>query len=258
MDKVKTKYESIAIESIKDPALAMRSDVTQESVEDLAKSISQVGLIEPIVVKRNGDSYEVIAGHRRLLACRIAGLAFVPCKIIEVNNEMVETLKVHENLYREDVNVVDEAHFIKNAMDKLKIDVDTMADLIGKSRTYVLDRLRILEFPDFLYNAVKDKKLKFSIALELFKIDNIDVLRQYTEYASLNGVTQEVAREWVRRYKVDSLATNPPTVEEVKQQAEIKDAPILKVKCGICGEELPLREAKIFYCCYECYKKISQ
>lgn len=256
-DEVKVEYKSIAIDSIVDPGLSMRTDITPEGVEDLAKSIRSVGLIEPIVVKRKGDKYEVIAGHRRLLACRMANLLFVPCKVVDVNDEMVETLKIHENLYREEVNVVDEAHFLEKAMKKLNLDVEGMAQLIGKSETYVIERLKILTFPDYLYNALKEKKIKLGIALQLNRIKDDNIRKQYTEYVIENGATEDVVKIWVKQYKIENQETPPPTLEEVQRQSEIKSEPVLMVECGLCGQKLPLRDAKTFYCHYECYKKVT-
>jgi len=257
---VKIEYKSIAIDSIVDPSLSMRSDITPESVEELAKSIRSVGLIEPIVVKRKNDRYEVIAGHRRLLACRLASLLFVPCKVVDVNDEMVETLKIHENLYREDVNVVDEARFLERSMAKLNLDVEHMADLIGKSETYVIERLKILTFPDYLIDALKNKKIKLSVALQLNRIDDERTKKQYTDYVLENGATEDVVRQWVIEYKKYGKTTddgNPPSLEEVQARSEIKNEVVLMVECGICGQKLPLKEAKTFYSHWDCYKKIS-
>lgn len=251
------KYKTISIDLIEDPEITMRSEITHESLEELAKSIKQVGLIEPIVVKKKGDKYEVIAGHRRLLACRIAELFFIPCRVVDVNDEMLETLKVHENLYRQDVNVVEEAHFIDKAMEKLKIDVEKMAELIGKSRTYVQSRLAILNYPDFLYEALKNNKINFSVARKLAQIDDIKTLQQYVEYASDNGITEDVATEWVRRWKTEKLAINGETPQPIETQPEIKNQPVLKVVCGLCGQELALKDAKVFYVHHECYRKVN-
>ena len=251
------KYQNIAIDSIVDPGLSMRSEITQLSVEDLAKSIKQVGLIEPVVVKKVGVSFEVIAGHRRLLACRIANLFFVPCRVVDVNDEMVETLKIHENLYREDVNVIDEAHFIENAMKHLKINIDKMAEVIGKSRVYVQQRLALLSYPDFLYNAIKDSKISFSVGKKLAQIEDIPTLKQYVEYAAQNGVTEDVASEWTRRWKVDKASVPGAPIKTIEEQSEIPQVPVMKVVCGLCQVELPLRDAKTFYCHFDCYKKVS-
>lgn len=252
------KYQNLAIDSIVDPGLSMRSEITQESIEELAKSIKQVGLIEPIVVKKVGTQFEVIAGHRRLLACRVAAIFFVPARVVDVNEEMIETLKIHENLYREDVNVIDEAHFIENAMKHLKIDIDKMAEVIGKSRNYVQSRLALLGYPDFLYNAIKDGTVSFSVGKKLAQIEDIPTLHQYVEYAANNGVTEDVASEWVRRWKTEKYSQPGAPVETIEKQAEIPEAPILKVVCGLCKVELPLREAKTFYAHFDCYRKVNE
>jgi ParB family chromosome partitioning protein len=256
--QAETKYNKISIDLIDDPELAIRSDISPESVEELSKSIKQIGLIEPIVVKKKGSRYEVIAGHRRLLACRMAEVFFVPCRIIEADDEMTEVIKAHENLYREEINVVDEAHFIEKTIQRLNLSVDKMASLLGKSRTYVQSRLAILGYPDFLYQALKDKKISFSVARKLSVIDDLQTLRNYVEYASLNGITEDVAVEWVKRWKMDSLSQSGQPVETIEEQGEIRQTPRLVVVCAACHQNLEMKDAKVVYMHYDCYRKISE
>ena len=98
-----SKHKTIVLDRIKDPAAPLRSDLSHEAVNDLVQSIKQVGIIEPLVVRKKGDDFEVIAGHRRLVAAGIAGLTEVPCIIVKASDEQAEVLKLHENLNRNDI-----------------------------------------------------------------------------------------------------------------------------------------------------------
>ena len=109
---IEIEFKLISTDLIDDPEQPMRSELTPASVEDLVMSIKQVGLIEPLIVKLVNDRYEVIAGHRRLYACKLGRIPEVPCHIRHANDEQKEMLKIHENLYREAIKPADEAkHF---------------------------------------------------------------------------------------------------------------------------------------------------
>src|SRR6266566_9232720 len=113
---VDQEFKVIALDLIDDPQQAMRSNVTAASVEDLVLSIKQVGLIEPIVVKPKNGRYEVIAGHRRKFAHEVAKLPTIQCYVRNVTTDQSEMMKIHENLYREDIKPSDEARHFENMM----------------------------------------------------------------------------------------------------------------------------------------------
>ena len=104
---MKSKFELIPLDRIKDPERPMRADLTPESVDELVFSIRDVGIIQPLVVSASGDNYEVIAGHRRLLAASVAGLTEAPCIIVDTKGLDREVMKMHENIAREDINPID-------------------------------------------------------------------------------------------------------------------------------------------------------
>src|SRR3990167_7195426 len=154
----------LSYDLIDDPEQPMRSEMTEASVEDLVMSIKQVGIIEPIVVKPVNGRYEVIAGHRRLFACRIAKIVEVPCYVRRANSEQTEMLKIHENLYRLDIRPGDEAKHFDVLVKKHHMTPEKIAQLISKSPNYVYDRLAILNYPDFLLEAMTKGEIAFGVA----------------------------------------------------------------------------------------------
>ena len=104
---MKKELKIIPLDRIFDPEKPLRSDLSPESVADLVESIKKVGIIEPLIVATKDDGFEIIAGHRRLVAAEIAGLVEAPCLIVEAQGMDKEILKLHENLARAEINPID-------------------------------------------------------------------------------------------------------------------------------------------------------
>ena len=217
-------------------------------------SIKQVGLIEPIVVKEKGGRFEVIAGHRRKYSCELAHIPEVPCYVVPANNEQTEMLKIHENLYRAEVKPSDEAEHYKYLIEKHKFTPIKVAQLIGRSPSYVSDRLAIFNYPPFLREAMDKKQVSFSVARELARIDDLSVMNQYVFYAIRNGLTSDGAHKWVEDYyrsKNSPQVTQESTYDE-EQQVEIVES---IGQCVYCQNSVKLLEADVVYIHPACHQE---
>lgn len=245
--QVTTKeFKEIPLDLIDDPARPMRSDLNRENIEDLVKSIRQVGLIEPIIVKKNGKRYEVIAGHRRTVASEYAGLAVVPCHIVEVTNDQAEMMKIHENLYRVDISPIDEASHYSYLIEKQKLTPTKVAQLISRNPKYVTDRLDIIDYDPELRTALEKGFINFSVAKEFNRIEDPAKLRQYLTYAVRGGMTAGVAKKWV-----DDLQKPVADVQQF-QASPMADSDFVQPneqtsKCFFCTEAVKLLEAHVVY-----------
>jgi len=191
-------FQLIPLGLIDDPAKPLRSDLTPDSVADLVLSIKQMGIIEPVIVKPRADRFEVIAGHRRLLAATIAKLALVPCIIKVLGVEETEIMKLHENIYREDISPVDEAKHFDYLIQRLKLSPAKIAQLISRSPTYISERLAIFNYPDELRMALQQKKIVFSVARVFARHPDPEKIRTFLRYAISNGMTPTMAEKWVK------------------------------------------------------------
>ena len=253
---VETSYQMISLDLIDDPQQPMRSDMTEASVEDLVLSIKQVGIIEPIIVKPAKGRYEVIAGHRRTFAARLAKLMIVPCFVTNANEEQTEMLKIHENLYRENVRPADEARHFDYLIQKQKMTPIKIAQLIGKSPAYVGDRLAILEYPDFLKEAMDKGEISFSVAREFSRFDDLGQMRQSVYYAKRSGMTMEMARKWVLDHKRSK--ENPQTFSSLNSSGNAETAPGEHIMtCVFCRQELRLRDTQVIYVHDHCLDEIN-
>lgn len=193
----------IDVYRIQDPVNAMRTDMDPIALQELAQSIKENGLLQPIVVRLKGDHYEVIAGHRRLSAVRLLKLDQISAVVRSADDRQAIIYRTHENLVREDVDPVSEARFIAQAITELGVSVRDFADQIGRSENYVQDRLDIAAMPDYMQQGLKDKTLKLGVALWLFRIDDERTRLNWTTNAIESGMSVSAAKNAFHVYERD-------------------------------------------------------
>ena len=149
-----------------------RKNFNQKALEELAKSIEQNGIFQPILVRPMSDgSYQLIAGERRWRAARMAGLHEVPVTIREMTDEEASVFALIENLQREDLNPVEEAEGLKSLIETYGFTQEEAADKVGKSRTAVTNTLRLLKLPSPVLQMLGDGKISAGHARALLGLD---------------------------------------------------------------------------------------
>lgn len=136
-----------------------RQSFEQEALEDLTNSIKIYGLLQPILVRKVGKEYEIVAGERRWRACKIAGLKEVPALIKELNQEESAKIALIENIQREDLNPIEEAVAYKRLMEDFKLTQEEVSSQVGKSRSYIANSIRLLNLDENITNFVAQGKL---------------------------------------------------------------------------------------------------
>jgi ParB family transcriptional regulator, chromosome partitioning protein len=148
----------IPLEKIQPNRQQPRQHFDQESIAELAKSIVAHGVLQPIVVSRNADGYELVAGHRRVLASRVAGKTSIPAVVRDDVKDRLE-LALVENLQRADLNAIETARAYKLLMETYDLTQEQLAERLGKSRSAVANTLRALQAPQILQDAVQEGKI---------------------------------------------------------------------------------------------------
>lgn len=237
------KIYEIFTDQIDDPKDAMRSELDRDSLFDLAENIKANGLINPITVRPVGERFEVVAGHRRLSACKIAGKIKIPCVVRDLDDEQTFEVMAAENLERADVDPVDESIFIKNYIDKTGKTIPEVAKSLKRSVNYVQSRLVVGEMPEYMQRFLKSKDLKLGVALTLMEIDDEQTREVWTGLAIRDGASVAQAEFWVQDYKRQLLpggirSDTPPT-DYTPGEAQ----PIMFV-CAIDGKQYDSRMFK--------------
>lgn len=146
----------------------------KEKLEELASSIKENGVLQPILVRPREDRYEIIAGERRYRAAKMAGLEQVPAVIKEIDDEKAAEIALIENLQREDLNIIEEARALRNMIDRFGYTQEELSRRIGKSRAYVANTIRLLNLPGEILKFLEEGKLTAGHARAILALENKD------------------------------------------------------------------------------------
>src|SRR5678815_2442245 len=151
-----------------------RHTINEDRLNELAQSIKTNGLIQPIVVRRNGERFQIIAGERRWRAAAKAGLERVPCVVKDVPNEDVLELSLIENIQREELNPIEEANAYRRLIEQLSVTQEQIAHRVGKDRSSITNALRLLKLPAEIQQMVEENRLSMGHARALLSIESAD------------------------------------------------------------------------------------
>ena len=219
----------IAIQLIDPNPFQPRQEFDEASIDELKRSIQTHGLLQPVVVRPNGERYELILGERRVRACRAAGLEFIPAqvRIVESSEEMLE-LAILENVQREDLNPIELASALRNLQQRYNLTQESIAEKMGVSRAHVANTLRLLKLPDRIQEALIAKKLTMGHARALLSLDTErEQLKLYERFMVNGNVSVRGAEELTRQHKSRKSSASkkeePVSSSEAKAIARVED-----------------------------------
>ena len=173
--KIETTTNKLPLSDIIPNKFQPRKNFDQENLEDLTNSIKERGVIQPIIIRESNSSnskYEIIAGERRWLAARKAGLHEIPVVITEADDLKSLEFAIVENVQRHDLNPLEEAQGYKRLIDEFSYDQEKVSKFIGKSRSYITNSLRLLNLPTEVLKLIEEKKITAGHAKILVGSDN--------------------------------------------------------------------------------------
>ena len=246
----------IYADTIIDPIDPMRITLNKDAIFELAESIKQEGLIQPITVRPITASvvdtpghicpptgicdhvpqlmFEVVAGHRRFRACMIAGLVKIPCIVRELDDDQMIEIRAHENLFRQDLDPIEEAISIAKLVSDDETKIPNVAKRMSKSVAWVEERLNILTYPDYMIEHIQSGALKLGVARWLAPIEDDFWRKQYVESAVGQGMSVLQARYLHDQYKMGVL---PNSSDILPSNAELNsgEPPVARAVCVACG-----------------------
>jgi len=175
--KVETRINKLSLSEIMPNRYQPRKNFDQDNLNDLANSIRERGVIQPIIVRKSetdNSKYEIIAGERRWLAAQKAGLHDIPVVVTDVDDLKSLEFAIVENVQRNDLNPLEEAEGYKRLIDEFSYDQDKVSKFIGKSRSYITNSLRILSLPREVLKFVEEKKITAGHAKILVGLENAE------------------------------------------------------------------------------------
>lgn len=190
------QQKRLSVSLLREPERPARSAMDDGGLASLVASVKAVGIIEPLIVKpATNGTYEVIAGHRRLLAARAAELVDVPC-VVEPDAAKAEAVKIHENIEREELSPCDEAVYYDELYSANGEDVERVAALVRKPAAYVEDRLLLTRGSEDVFGALNAGEVTLGVARELNRIRRPEDVAYYLQAARRGGCSVRLAREW--------------------------------------------------------------
>jgi ParB family transcriptional regulator, chromosome partitioning protein len=198
------KILALDLEKIRPNPFQPRRDISEEKIEELAKSIKASGLIQPVVVRRSGNGYQLVVGERRYLACKKLGWKKISATVKTLSDNAMATIALIENLQRENLNYIEEAVGYTNLMKTFNITQEILAQRLGKSQSTIANKIRLLKLGDDVQNKLLQNGLAERHARALLRLDSeekqLKMLREITE----RGLTVSQAEKRIDRIQQKS------------------------------------------------------
>jgi ParB family chromosome partitioning protein len=198
----------ILAEQIKPNPFQPREDFNQQNIEELAQSIKEKGVIQPLLVRRQGDSYELIAGERRLRAAKTMGLKEIPVIVREVSDQDSLELALIENIQREELNPIEEAHAYQHLMDKFQVTQEKISEVLGKSRVSITNTLRLLKLPHEIQDEMKKGRISFAHGRALLEIEDLNHQRKIAQDIIAKGLSVRELENLIKSVRPKSIKRN--------------------------------------------------
>lgn len=226
IDEVKTEGSSsineIELSKIKANPDQPRRIFDEEALQELATSITEIGVIQPITLRQiDEDSFQIIAGERRYRASLLAGLTTIPAYVRTAKDETVMEMALIENIQREDLNSIEIALAYQNLIETYNLTQERLSERIGKKRTTIANYLRLLKLPAEIQMGIRDKKVDMAHARTLIALDDAAAQLEVYELILEEGLSVRKVEEYVRAIskgeKLEDLLKEEKVVDSVKK-----------------------------------------
>jgi ParB family transcriptional regulator, chromosome partitioning protein len=199
------------LESIVPGPMQPRTQFDDESLSQLADSIKAHGIVQPILVRRSGDHYELVAGERRWRAAKLAGLRTIPAVVRDIPDKDLLEVALIENVQREDLNPIEEAQAYSKLIETVGLTQEALAERVGRDRSYITNYLRLLRLPEDIQQLVKQKRISTGHARTLLALPHVDLQRLVARQIISNDLSVRATEDIVRKRTAgDSASKNPP------------------------------------------------
>lgn len=217
------------------PALASRAAMDDDKLDELARDIRRQGVIQPLIVTPTADRWEIVAGHRRARAARLAGVLVVPCVVYPTKSAALEAVKYAENRYREDLTAAEEAVWFAELLERdCGGDVDRLCEQLGEKRAYVEGRLLLLHGDEDVFRALERGAIAIGIAQQLNRCTEEKWRRYLLHQAITGGATVAMVAGWIDEWKRRAAAAGGAVLPDVSDPAPGAAVSSALFTCAVC------------------------
>jgi len=218
--RLQTSQSEIPLDKIKPNPYQPRTVWKEEELNDLAQSIRENGVIQPIIVRKVGDVYEIIAGERRYRASSIAGRSTIPALVRSATDEEMLELALVENIHRANLNAIERAKAYQNFIKTFSLSQTEAAQKLGEDRSVVANYLRLLDLPQDLQDMISSDQLSMGHARALLALPSDELRRKLANRAMAGRLSVREVERLVRKYLEDK---HEPRVEKKEKESHIID-----------------------------------
>jgi len=240
------ELREIDIDMVRPSEHQPRTSFDEAKLQELAQSIRASGIIQPLLVRRRGGLFELVAGERRWRAAQLAGLTRVPAIVRDVPDENLLELALIENIQRQELNAIEEANAYKRLIESLGLTQEEVAQRVGRDRTFITNYLRILKLPNEIQTLLEQEKLTFGHARALLGVSDPQLQRRLAQRIYKNNwsvrETESRIRSLAPRQQPEAVIGQPRHEDPNVRAAEIKlrrrlgtQVRIVSAKAGTAG-----------------------
>jgi len=200
----------------------LRFDETR--LNELAESIRHNGVVQPILLRRRGQNYQIVAGERRWRAAQKAGLQRIPAVVREIPDDKLLELALIENIQRQELNAIEEARAYKKLIETLGLTQENVAQRIGRDRTFITNYLRLLRLPDDIQHLVEDEKISMGHARALLGVDDPDIQRRVARSITDQSLSVRETEKTIKRIVANGSSTETLVPAVKKDDANVRAA----------------------------------
>ncbi len=248
----------VKMKLIQEPLKKQREHISLESIEELSGSMRKLGLLQPILIRKNDSGYEIEAGHRRFLAAQMLGWEEIEAKVLDSTDEdSLHLERAHENLIREDLNPVEEAEVVWDLVYEDGRGVEKTAALLCKKVGWVERRLDIHLYPDDLKEAVRKNLIKLAVANELKHVKDQAARERLLNSVIEFGASSRTVKHWIEDSQVGQFIENRETKLDQDDNPVIARSEVSMV-CRICNLTHNIDVLRHIWICPECLGVIRE
>lgn len=254
--QTKDQVAEVALSKIDEPGNIVRMEISSEAISELAKSISEIGLLQPVLLRPVGARFEIIAGHRRYLAHKQLGLETIRAIVKSMTDQEAAVSRATENLARVDLTPIEEAAIFRDLRESHEMSLDQIGVKFGKSPGLIQRRMDLLKMPPQLQQALHKKQISIGVAEALWPITDIPTLEYYLSFAVDGGCTVAIARGWCKDWRDAERRKKSDVVGGIGVENVFEPRPVY-MSCDLCAGPVELGQEIVLRVCPACHEVIK-
>lgn len=251
----KSTFKTIPIDQIDRPKEIARMEIDEGELKELADSIQERGLMQPIGVTPRAGRFMIVYGDRRYLAHKMLNKKDIICRVEDIKDLQVVIDRAMENVQRVNLTPFEEGHIYHGLLEKANMTIEEICKRVGKSPGVVQRRMDILRMPDSFQKALHQKTISLTVAEELWSCPDESRREYFLELAVEHGITAEIARNWVQEFRKAKRQAEKTNEKGGGVPAAFEDLPIYR-GCDVCKGPVEYKDLEELRICKGCYKGI--